>query len=350
MGDFRRFLVKRKGFTLIELLVVVAIIALLISILLPSLARARELAKRAVCRANMRGVGQASYIYANDYEESFPVAYYKATQTGTDNGVLYAGLMGGGSGTDNENTNGPDVRKEIIVNTSNVQPKSNQVRFNGQIPVSRSLFLLVIQNATTPKQFICPSAGDTADNLRNVLDGTGTNNETASQPGFNRFDFWGYANLSYGYQHPYNSAVPPNTDMDVRMALGADKGPFFVAAARKDEGIVPNGGTPDLPFTQGDSNLTGEQILREGSDDWQRENGNSVNHNGEGQSVLFADGHVDFEDKPIVGANNDNIYTIQPDPSESSNDALKDVLSGKRAPQIGHGYVPVNQTDSVIVP
>ena len=63
---------KRKGFTLIELLVVVAIIALLISILLPSLARARELAKRAVCRANMRGIGQSCYIYSNDYEDTFP--------------------------------------------------------------------------------------------------------------------------------------------------------------------------------------------------------------------------------------------------------------------------------------
>ncbi|MBN2446959.1 MAG: prepilin-type N-terminal cleavage/methylation domain-containing protein, partial [Phycisphaerae bacterium] len=72
---------KRKGFTLIELLVVVAIIALLISILLPSLARARELAKRAVCRANMRGIGQSCYIYSNDYEETFPIAKYKRSTT-----------------------------------------------------------------------------------------------------------------------------------------------------------------------------------------------------------------------------------------------------------------------------
>lgn len=54
----------RRGFTLIELLVVVAIIALLISILMPSLSGAREQGKRAQCLANMRSIGQASHTYA----------------------------------------------------------------------------------------------------------------------------------------------------------------------------------------------------------------------------------------------------------------------------------------------
>ncbi|NOX59651.1 MAG: prepilin-type N-terminal cleavage/methylation domain-containing protein, partial [Planctomycetes bacterium] len=62
----------RKAFTLIELLVVVAIIALLISILLPSLSRARELSKRLVCASNVKGFGTAVKIYANDNEEHWP--------------------------------------------------------------------------------------------------------------------------------------------------------------------------------------------------------------------------------------------------------------------------------------
>lgn len=55
-----------QGFTLIELLVVVAIIALLISILLPSLQGAREQGKRAKCLANMKSVAQGSVAYSSE--------------------------------------------------------------------------------------------------------------------------------------------------------------------------------------------------------------------------------------------------------------------------------------------
>lgn len=63
----KRFRSARSAFTLIELLVVVAIIALLISILLPSLGRAREQAKIVKCGAQLKDIGNSLAAYQNDY-------------------------------------------------------------------------------------------------------------------------------------------------------------------------------------------------------------------------------------------------------------------------------------------
>src|SRR5260221_10775319 len=62
----------KRAFTLIELLVVIAIIAILASLLLPALARAKGQGQRAACVSNFRQVGLAFSMYLSDNNETFP--------------------------------------------------------------------------------------------------------------------------------------------------------------------------------------------------------------------------------------------------------------------------------------
>ncbi len=92
---------RKKGFTLVELLVVIGIIALLISILLPSLARAREAAVRIKCGSNMHQIGIAFAMYLSDNKNVYPPLWCpdipdsttNTTYFGTGNNTTYVSLL-----------------------------------------------------------------------------------------------------------------------------------------------------------------------------------------------------------------------------------------------------------------
>jgi len=95
----------RRAFTLVELLVVIGIIAVLISILLPTIAKAREAANRAACLSNLRQIYTAFHLYALNNGYQVPIGYRTASEqynsmvfstTGGDYWVLFGVLFAGG--------------------------------------------------------------------------------------------------------------------------------------------------------------------------------------------------------------------------------------------------------------
>jgi len=319
---------KTRGFTLIELLVVVAIIALLISILLPSLARARELSKRTVCAANLKGTGNGFATYATANNDDWPIPAHDTATAQDVTVVTYAGQTGLKRGTagvpDNGETYGP------IVLTGDPTPTI-------ALSTTRAFWYLIRSGASSPKSFICPSSEDAPnaeDNPQDYWDfGNGDNVQTTAQavPGQPA----GYKQVSYGYQVPYGKNGRPSPNVDQDMALVADKGPY--------SGFLEAGKTEPPPMGPTTVNSTSAP------DDWKK--WNSPNHggqlDGEGQNVMYNDAHVDFVMTPLAGAGKDNIYTGWGVVGGSTYDSR---VNGRVYTTANHKLAPWGNTDSIIYP
>ena len=103
---------RRRGFTLIELLVVIAIIAILAAILFPVFARAREKARQTSCLSNVKQTSLAMQMYAQDYDETWPIAYYYSA--GWADEYAWDFHLNYGSGTHSLGLIGPYTKNEQI--------------------------------------------------------------------------------------------------------------------------------------------------------------------------------------------------------------------------------------------
>lgn len=249
-----------RGFAITGIVAPVLGVLPLMGILLPALARTRQVAFRMVCATNLSGLGKAMLIYANDYDDEYPRAggvdsvwHSTISNWKADNRFGAYGLGSNGMG--------------------------------GSATITSSFYLLVKYAEVTPKSFICK--GDAgATEFRPIEYGA------RMQDMVHFWDFGPEASehCSYAYHMPYGlSSLTMSSEPG--MAVAADRNPWMKSPSAE-------GKNPALLALY--NPLGGKEKVNIG---------NAVAHQEDGQNVLFMDSHVAFEKQPFCGFNDDNIYT-----------------------------------------
>jgi type II secretory pathway pseudopilin PulG len=290
---------RRPGFTAVELLVLILIVLLLLSIFIPFIRKTRESDHRLRCQSNLREIGDALTKYAKANASAFP----RVVQDVANNPGGYFAFTG--------------------PYAANPFAGDGRVSAND---VTASLWLLVRGGYASPSLFICPSTSDWADPL---TDAGGKEVRPSERSNFKRA-----RNLSYSYASPF-SAAP---GYKLTEYLPSD----FVLMADKN------------PGTYAGSDVTGPAF---NAPLLELAKANSRNHGRAGQSMLYADMHVEFRQSPYSGVGyyataksalvaGDNIYTVlsaTPLPEQSTPEMTVNGL-------LGPEYGPAWKADSYLVP
>ena len=266
---------NRKGLTRSDVVVLLVIIGILLSIgavRLLDRATYRNPGYRAFCGTNLKGLGTAMTVYANDYDDNYPQLPGRgpwSKRLGFDYAIEDPDFGFGGE-------------QEHVGRT-----------------ITASWYLLVREADVSPWSFVCPTSYQTRFRKNNLVKSDVTE----------LWDFGPdpYKHVSYSMHNPYGR-YPANGTKSAAFAVAADMSPWFI-----DGSIIPPGANNDAP-----------QIIR--PDDPQKDSpGNSQNHpeyrrrfwlwrpvkgTRMGQNVLFGDGHSSFEKSANCGVGKDNIYTF----------------------------------------
>jgi prepilin-type N-terminal cleavage/methylation domain-containing protein/prepilin-type processing-associated H-X9-DG protein len=280
---------RKNGFTLVELLVVIAIIALLMGILMPALARVRQIAYRLICGTNISGIGKAMLVYSNDFDGELPRA------------------------------GGPNSSwTPTIANWRNVT--RSQAFGSGDksaASITSNFFLLIKYAEVTTSSFLCK--GDSSVKKFELSD------TDLANTGADIVDCWDFgpapqAHCSYSYHTPFGG-YELTTSSDPGMAMAGDPNPWLNSSG------FPARNTPD--WNNFDPGGDREKIK------W----GNAQTHQGDGQNVLYLDGHVTCEKNSACGVNDDNVFTKWGAGGEPKRKGARPVA----------GDVPANRADSLLM-
>jgi prepilin-type processing-associated H-X9-DG protein len=253
---------RREGFGLCDLLVVAVLIPLIAVAMLSCQRHHGERADRIKCASNLRQIGQAIRLYADENGGAYP-------RTRLD--LNLARTPTWATGAPATQPFAPDG------------PKPNDV--------TAAFFLLLRTQDITSEVFTCPTAA------QEKWDFDGGTNTALNWSNWNGTQGIA-AHLSYSYQNPYPTAEAVKLGWRLNTSISAD----YAVAADINPGTNTTGAGSSAKDVLHVTTASNSSELR---------GANSPNHSRDGQNVLYGDGHVSFEQNPFVSVQGDNLYTAK---------------------------------------